>query len=214
MDLQPLAKGISLTLLHGGRRLPLRSALQGRHHVYALLAAASVMAALGVAPEAIVQSLAAVPAPIARQRFLRRADEVLVIDDTFPNASPLSMVAALEVLAAQPAARRIAILADMLELGPIAEESHRHVGARAGEMADLVLAVGPLARYTAEAAGARGRHFADKAALHVVLADLLRPGRCGTGERLTRHGDGGSGGYLEISSWALRWPCVPPSPAT
>jgi UDP-N-acetylmuramoyl-tripeptide--D-alanyl-D-alanine ligase len=175
VDLQPLPDGLQLTLLHAGQRYPVRSALPGRHYAYALLAAAAVMETLGIAPAAIAWALAAVPAPTARQRFLRPAPDVLVIDDTY-NASPLSVLAALDVLAAQPAARRIAILADMLELGPATEESHRRVGARAGEMVDLVLAVGPLSRYTAQAAGARARHFADKAALREALADLGRGG--------------------------------------
>ncbi|HWE62873.1 MAG TPA: UDP-N-acetylmuramoyl-tripeptide--D-alanyl-D-alanine ligase [Chloroflexota bacterium] len=175
VDLQPLADGLVLTLLRGGQRYPLRSNLPGRHHAYALLAAAAVMDALGFAPDEIIRALEAVPAHLARQRVLRCAGDLLVIDDTY-NASPLSVLAALDVLAAQPALRRIAILADMLELGPLAEESHRRIGARAGEVADLVLAVGSLARYTAEAAGSHARHFEHKAALRAALPDLLRAG--------------------------------------
>jgi UDP-N-acetylmuramoyl-tripeptide--D-alanyl-D-alanine ligase len=64
----------------------------------------------------------------------------------------------------------------MLELGPASEESHRRVGERAAEVADLVLAVGPLSKTLAAAAGSRARHFQDKAALRPELAGLVRPG--------------------------------------
>ncbi|HXT37785.1 MAG TPA: UDP-N-acetylmuramoyl-tripeptide--D-alanyl-D-alanine ligase, partial [Chloroflexota bacterium] len=87
---------------------------------------------------------------------------------------PLSMRAALDLLAAQPGPRRVAILADMLEMGEIAVESHRAIGAYAEARADLVIAVGPLAREMAAAAGAEW--FEDKAALRPVLAALLRKG--------------------------------------
>jgi UDP-N-acetylmuramoyl-tripeptide--D-alanyl-D-alanine ligase len=175
VEVEPFADGLALVLARGGRRYPLRSSLPGRHHAYALLAAAAAMEAAGVAIDAIVPALATVPAPALRQRFIRLPDGMLVIDDTY-NASPLSVLAALDVLAAQPARRRVAILADMLELGPVAEESHRRVGMRAGEVADLVLAVGPLSCSLADAAGLAAKHFADKAALRPALADLVRPG--------------------------------------
>lgn len=170
IDLAPTPAGLGLTLVHEGRRYRLETALPGRHHAYPIAAAAAVLETLGFAAPAIVAALAAVPAPAARQRLLRCRD-LLVIDDTY-NASPLSVLAALDVLAAQPATRRVAILADMLELGPVAEQSHRRIGARAGEVADLVLAVGPLSRYIVEAAGAHALHFADKAALRPALAEL------------------------------------------
>lgn len=175
LDLRPLAEGLALTVVHGGARYELRSRLPGAHHAYALLAAAAVLDTFGLEPKAIIEALAAVPAPAARQRLRRCAGDRLVIDDTY-NASPLSMLAALDLLAAQSARRRVAILADMLELGPIGEESHRHIGLRAAEVADLVLGVGPLAAIIAEAAGAHGRHFADRATLLEALPTLLAPG--------------------------------------
>src|SRR6185437_5330449 len=104
--------------------------------------------------------LETVPAQAARQKFLPGLEGRLIIDDSY-NASPLSMRAALDLLAAQPGPRRVAILADMLEMGEIAVESHRAIGAYAEARADLVIAVGPLAREMAAAAGAEW--FEDKA---------------------------------------------------
>src|SRR5262249_49428190 len=66
-----------------------------------------------------------------------------LVDDAY-NASPLSIAAALETLGKRPAARRIAVLGDMLELGPEEMAYHAAVAepvSRAG--VDLVFCCGP-----------------------------------------------------------------------
>ncbi len=169
------ADGLALTLNRSGRAFALSSPLPGRHHVSALLAAAAVLEVTGAPFDRIAAALAAVPAPAARQRFLRGANGCTIIDDTY-NASPLSMIAALDLLAAQDAERRVAILGDMLELGPISEEKHRLVGEHSTGVADLVIAVGPEARGIADAAGHIARWYREKSALHADIETLLRPG--------------------------------------
>ena len=168
------ADGLMLTLSRAGRTGVLRSPLRGRHHVYALLAAAGVLEAAGIEFESILAALSAVPAPAARQRYLHGAGGCTIIDDTY-NASPLSMVAALDLLAAHDAGRRVAILGDMLELGPISEEKHRLVGEHSAKTADLVIAVGAEARYLAESAGQVARSYPDKAAMQAEIESLLAP---------------------------------------
>ena len=65
-----------------------------------------------------------------------------VIDDSY-NANPASMAAALDVLALSTAKRRIAILGDMLELGPNAPKIHADLSnLQAFENIDLVHTVG------------------------------------------------------------------------
>jgi UDP-N-acetylmuramoyl-tripeptide--D-alanyl-D-alanine ligase len=67
----------------------------------------------------------------ARVKTLR-IGPIEVIDDTY-NASPASMIAALEALAARPGkGKRIAALGGMMELGEDAEMWHRKVGEAAG----------------------------------------------------------------------------------
>ena len=91
------------------------------------------------------------------------------------------MKAALQTLAAWPgASRRIAVLADMLELGRLEEAAHLEIGRLAAQLGvDLVLAYGPAARLYvqgAEEAGGQARHFETKAALLQALQGTLRPG--------------------------------------
>jgi len=76
---------------------------------------------------------------------------ILVIDDTY-NASPDSAKSGLDYLKKLSAAKRIAVLADMNELGSDSEAMHREVGAAAVRSgADLIYAYGEKARWIAEA---------------------------------------------------------------
>jgi UDP-N-acetylmuramoyl-tripeptide--D-alanyl-D-alanine ligase len=81
---------------------------------------------------------------------------VTVINDCY-NANPLSMRAALDDLAAQtPTGRRVAVLGDMLELGPDEVALHRAIGEHAAASGvDLLVTVGPLAAEMAGPFGAR-----------------------------------------------------------
>ena len=129
---------------------------------------------LGVAGAAIAAALADV-GDITGRQHVQDAGPLTVIDDSF-NANPLSMRYGLDQLAERAAAlgpgrRRVAILGDMLELGPDAPHYHADIGAHARETADLVLAVGPLAQhYDAP------HWFATAAECAAALDDVLAPG--------------------------------------
>ena len=84
----------------------------------------------------------------------------VLIEDCY-NANPLAMRAALADLAGRPG-RRVAVLADMMELGPDEEGYHREVGeAAAAAGIDLLIAVGErAAAYAAGAGGLASVHFA------------------------------------------------------
>ena len=74
-----------------------------------------------------------------------------IIDDTY-NASTPSVLAAVNLLAELPGKRRIAVLGEMRELGAHAEDGHRIVGGRAGEVVDMLVTFGELTDYTIAAA--------------------------------------------------------------
>jgi UDP-N-acetylmuramoyl-tripeptide--D-alanyl-D-alanine ligase len=74
----------------------------------------------------------------------------LILDDSY-NASPESTLAALNLLE-ELEGRKVAVLGDMLELGIYEMEGHEMVGARAAQVADLLITVGERAKIIASAA--------------------------------------------------------------
>ena len=108
-------------------RLPLQ--LEGRHNARNLLLAVAVADQLGVSRKALQGMQVTVPG--GRNRRLQQGGLTL-LDETY-NASPEAVLAALELLAAQPG-RRFAVLGTMLELGERSLELHQEVAARAVQL--------------------------------------------------------------------------------
>jgi len=121
------ATGAAVLTLPSGDRLPVP--LSGRHNARNLLLAVAVAQQPGVAPEALANLTVQVPG--GRNRRLQLGGLTL-LDETY-NASPEAVLAALDLLAAQPG-RRFAVLGTMLELGDQSLELHRRVAARAAAL--------------------------------------------------------------------------------
>ena len=137
---------------------PVSLRVAGAHQVGNALAAAAAGVALGSPITAIAAALSgAEPASRWRMELAERADGLLVVNDAY-NANPDSMAAALRSLAGlrRSSGRLIAVLGDMLELGPQASQAHREVGELAASLGiDHLLTLGEYAE--AIAAGARDR---------------------------------------------------------
>jgi UDP-N-acetylmuramoyl-tripeptide--D-alanyl-D-alanine ligase len=101
---------------------------------------------------------------------------VTVVNDCY-NANPMSMRAALDHLAASAAARRIAVLGAMAELGPESAGYHREIGAQAQALGiDVLVPVGEDAiGYTAEFDG-ETHPVATPEEAGALLEELARPG--------------------------------------
>jgi UDP-N-acetylmuramoyl-tripeptide--D-alanyl-D-alanine ligase len=141
------------SLLVNGRTLQLP--LEGRHNARNLLLAVAVARHLGIALSELEQLTVAVPG--GRNRRLQQGG-LTVLDETY-NASPEAVLAALDLLAAQPG-RRFAVLGSMLELGESSVELHRRVAERAVERGLdglVVVSGGAEAQAMAEAAAALPR---------------------------------------------------------
>lgn len=148
-------------------RAALAGVLPGEHNVANACLAFAVAAHFGVTRDQARAALAGFSLPGARWRRVVR-NGVLYIDDAY-NANPEAMCAALETLAATPCdGRRVAILGDMLELGPEAQAHHRRVFDRARALGlPLVVGVGPLSSRCA-----CHRAFGDLAALKAGIGEL------------------------------------------
>jgi UDP-N-acetylmuramoyl-tripeptide--D-alanyl-D-alanine ligase len=130
--------------------------LIGGHAVELALAAIAVGHAVGMDLGDMLQGLAE-PGVQVRLLIVPGPNGSQMIDDTY-NASTPSVMSALGLLEAMNPTRAIAVLGDMRELGDASEREHVAVGRRAGEVADLVVTFGEMARTIArEAATTDGR---------------------------------------------------------
>ncbi|MBU6310429.1 UDP-N-acetylmuramoyl-tripeptide--D-alanyl-D-alanine ligase [Patescibacteria group bacterium] len=152
-----LPRGISFDVSFLGEKVHVvLPGVTGRGHAYAALGAIAGALAAEVPLEVAARGLAEYEEPPSRMRLIEGVHGSMLIDDTY-NASPAAVTAALETLAEIPhTGRRIAVLADMLELGAYSPDEHEKAGALAARSADIVLTVGVRARKIADAARASG----------------------------------------------------------
>ena len=129
-------------VIAGGERIELELPFDQEHNMLNALAAVAAARAIGVTPSGAID----VHFSAMRGERVALGIGALVINDCY-NANPLSMRAALDDLASQHAeGRRVAVLGDMLELGPAEREHHREIGAYAASAGvDLLVTVGPRA---------------------------------------------------------------------
>ncbi|GAJ03206.1 unnamed protein product, partial [marine sediment metagenome] len=149
--------------------------LPGRHNVINALAALAVARHYKVTEANIEEGLKRLKLTGMRIEVMLTASGLTLLNDAY-NASPTSMKAAIDVLQSmKTGGSRIAVLGDMLELGPEEVNFHREIGEYLDPaLTDLVFAYGPLAARLAEAATAkfgpeRVFAFTDKAELSSVL---------------------------------------------
>ncbi|MBI1245909.1 MAG: UDP-N-acetylmuramoyl-tripeptide--D-alanyl-D-alanine ligase [Alphaproteobacteria bacterium] len=164
-----------------GRILDFEIGAPGAHWALNLTGALAAIDALGADAARAAASFARVSAPKGRGQHHQVAlagGTFLLIDDSY-NASPPSMRAAFAVLAAAPATRRVAVLGDMLELGPKAGELHEDL-ARSLEAnrIDRVYCCGPNMRrlYEKLPAAMRGAHAANSADLEPAVLRAVNAG--------------------------------------
>jgi UDP-N-acetylmuramoyl-tripeptide--D-alanyl-D-alanine ligase len=141
-----------------------------------LLAAVAAARAVGVHPQGRVE-LALSP---GRGQRVQLPDGVILIDDCY-NANPMSMRAALDDLAETASrgrhARRVAVLGDMLELGPGERDYHAAIGDHAeSREIDVLVTVGPLAAAMTDRFDGESYPVADAAEAAALLPELLAPG--------------------------------------
>jgi UDP-N-acetylmuramyl pentapeptide synthase len=148
----------------------------GIHMAHNATAAICVGVALGLDPGDMVKRIARYQPVGMRLRIEEGPRGIRFINDAY-NANPMSVAANLKTLAAIPSGsgtRRIALLGDMLELGPTEIEQHREIAQLAEELnLDMIAFVGP--RFT-EAVGDRFPCAPNSLSLGERICDELHPG--------------------------------------
>jgi UDP-N-acetylmuramoyl-tripeptide--D-alanyl-D-alanine ligase len=159
-------KGIGFTLQAGGQKRNVTLSVFGQHNVYNALAAASLAEVMGVEGDEIALGLEAFQPVYGRGKPIHISDRIHVLDDSY-NSNPDSLEATLSAFAEMKGeGRGIAVLGDMLEIGPFSKEFHEQAGRRVGAMHFYHLFLfGEAARHMAVGAIASGMqenriHFA------------------------------------------------------
>jgi UDP-N-acetylmuramyl pentapeptide synthase len=138
-------------------QVPVSLGVPGKHQVYNALCAAACAWALDIDAQTIRDGLQSVVLPGQRLATRQLADGSILIDDAY-NANPESVKASLDMLAAYAArSRKVAILGDMLELGPTSAQRHIEVGEQAAALGlDALICVGPAAADIAQGSRSAG----------------------------------------------------------
>ncbi len=175
-------RGVAFKLEYGGSSVPVRlDGVFGRAQAYAAAAAAAVGAAFGVNLIKIAEALKNYKPAQGRMDLVAGIKSTWIIDDSY-NASPLSMHVALDTLRSLPAKRKIAVLGDMLEIGQYAMQAHETIGNFLAPFVDLLVTVGPRAKFIAEGARANGFNrkkilsFDEAEDAEGKLEQILKPG--------------------------------------
>ncbi|HET7885965.1 MAG TPA: UDP-N-acetylmuramoylalanyl-D-glutamyl-2,6-diaminopimelate--D-alanyl-D-alanine ligase [Bradyrhizobium sp.] len=182
VSLQATCSAVHAEIL--GHEVTYKLGIPGRHmamNSLAVLAAASLAGAdLALASLSLSQLLPAAGRGV-RQTLLIGGGELTLVDESY-NANPASMAAALSVLGQAkpgPQGRRIAVLGDMLELGPAGAELHAGLNdaIKAGHI-DLVFCCGPLMRHLWDSLspGRRGGYADSAANLEPQVVAAVRAG--------------------------------------
>ncbi len=181
-NIRPVGGGSSFDVVIGDQRDQYTLPVPGRHNVINALAAIGAGREMGLRDEDIARGLATVALTGMRLEVLS-ANGIKIINDTY-NASPASTGAALQTLAELAGGgRKIAVLGNMLELGPRTPSGHREVGeTAAGLPVDYLVTVGDLAGDIHKGATGAGLlpekavHCSDNDGVIKVLDKLLGDG--------------------------------------
>ncbi|NLD50553.1 MAG: UDP-N-acetylmuramoyl-tripeptide--D-alanyl-D-alanine ligase, partial [Clostridiaceae bacterium] len=154
----------------------------GVHNVYNALAGIAAGRELGIPIEKIIQGIEEFTPGKMRLNIINH-NGIKIINDAY-NASPQSMEAAINVLKdVVTSGRSIAVLGDMLELGEMSMDSHRHVGRFAvAKGIDYILTVGDNGENIAHGAIEAGAEadkvisFKDNTEAAEFLINFIKPG--------------------------------------
>ncbi len=150
LDIYKGTDHLAFDVIANNREFRVKVPALGDHFIKNTLFAAAVGICCGVSDEAIQSGVLAY-SPMGLRQKIYSKNQIRVIADCY-NASPESMEASLRVLAGSEG-RKIAVLGDMLELGPLAQSAHEKVGEIAFDCGvDLVYTYGKVSYHIMQGA--------------------------------------------------------------
>jgi len=149
LEINPDGSELNFKLDFKGSSVPAKLIdVLGVQHLYSALAAAAVGIVFNLNLVEISEAIKTIKPLPGRMHLLKGVKNTLIIDDTY-NAALLSMEAGLESLkvfenppTGEAGRRKVVVLGDMLEIGQYSEKAHILVGKKAGEIANIIFAVG------------------------------------------------------------------------
>jgi UDP-N-acetylmuramoyl-tripeptide--D-alanyl-D-alanine ligase len=160
-------------------RIQLR--LGGAHSAFNALAALAAINAGGFDLEPAIRRMELLEPGAGRGKVTELAGDMILVDDCY-NSSPTALASVLEtVKLSQPQGRKVLVMGDMLELGPMEGALHRESGKRsAAAGVEMLVTVGALSRQCAESARRAGvpevHQHPDSAQCAEQLGEYLREG--------------------------------------
>jgi len=148
--------GINFKLEYEGNTFPVvLPNILGMHNIGQALAALACAHELGCDLLDSIKAVSEYVTPPGRLSLIEGINNSIIIDDTY-NSSPVAMDSAIEVLKDIEGKRKIAVLGDMLELGKFTGEEHHLVGEKIFGVANILIVVGPRAKFIKEGAIEKG----------------------------------------------------------
>jgi UDP-N-acetylmuramoyl-tripeptide--D-alanyl-D-alanine ligase len=154
--------------------------LPGRHGAMNALAAIAVAGVYGIPPERLTAAARTLESGKMRGQRIQTGG-ITILNDCY-NSNPEAVRAMVDLLGATPARRRLAVLGEMLELGPSAEPLHREIGTYvAGRGIDVLIGIRGASRHMVDEAVRAGMSgaayfFEDPQAAGDFLRNLARQG--------------------------------------
>ena len=176
IDIKEENDDTSFICVYENKNIPVIIPTLGIHNVRNALVSIAVAHKLGIDTEKAAKALSLYKAPDMRQQ-IKNFGDITVIDDSY-NASPDSVKASLDILKSFKG-RKIAILADMLELGDYSPIGHKEVGAYAKEKGiDLLYCFGNEAKFIYEgfADSENSRYFENIDEINSIIGNLIKEG--------------------------------------
>ena len=152
----------------------------GIHNIYNSLSVMGLCSLMGLDMKKSSEGIRKYQPSKYRMEIKSVSGKTLIED--FYNANPDSLRASIETFRQMQGERKVAVLADMLELGEISEKEHMNAGIQASEIFDVIICIGSDAKYIGKGAIENGfdkgrvYYFANNEEAVSEINSILRPG--------------------------------------